>query len=126
MSTEEEDIHYPMYGARQPYLSHGVIIRGARLDDRDAILDMSRLSDIYEGRDSLPIRYQEYIEDPDRYMYLAEKDGQVVEYFNQYSIVKFVQMRTELTAHLKINILFAFTRKNITSIQTSFFETECQ
>ena len=85
MSTEKEDIHYPMYGARQPYFPRGVKIRGARLDDRDAILDMSRLSDIYEGRDSLPIRYQEYVEDPDRYMYLAEKDGQVVEYFNQYS-----------------------------------------
>ena len=80
LTDKEQDMHYQMYGFRQPYLPAGVTIRRVRLDDRDAILHMSRASDIFEGHDYLSIRYQEYIADPDRYMYLAEKDGKVVKY----------------------------------------------
>ena len=47
MFMPKKDIHYPMYGVRQPYLPHGVIVRGARLEDSDAILDMSRRADIF-------------------------------------------------------------------------------
>ena len=83
LTEEEKNRHYEMFGVRQPCLPSGVTIRRARLDDRDAILDMSRTSDIYEGRDSLSIRYQEYMDDPDRYVYLAEKQGQVVRYLDQ-------------------------------------------
>ena len=88
LTEEEQDRHYQMFGVRQPYLPPGVRIRRARLDDREAILDMSRTSDIFEGHDYLSIRYQEYIDDPDRYLYLAEKDGQVVTYMDQYCPTK--------------------------------------
>ena len=83
LTEKEQERYLEMYGVRQPDLPPGVTLRRARLEDREAIMEMSRMADISGGHDYLGIRYQEYAADPDRYMYLAEKEGKVVRYLDE-------------------------------------------
>ena len=54
----------------------GVTMRRATLDDFQAIQDLT--SEAARGHDYLVAKYDQYMQDSDRYIYVAVKDGQVV------------------------------------------------
>ena len=78
LTSEEEKLYFTWSGLKAPDVPDGVNIRLAEPKDYNSVMEMSSSSDIFEGHDYLSIRYEEYAKDPDRYMFLAEKNNKVV------------------------------------------------
>ncbi|XP_005100121.1 uncharacterized protein LOC101861287 [Aplysia californica] len=56
-----------------------VVIRPARMSDYSAVVD--GIGDVYWGRDHLPAKYSEFVQDPDFLSFVAEADGEVIGFY---------------------------------------------
>ena len=54
----------------------GIICRRARLSDYEAVLAI--IPDLYSGMDYIPARYNRYLSEPERLLYVMEKDTKIV------------------------------------------------
>ena len=73
----------------------GIVCRRARMNDYSAVLDINR--DVYSGFDYMEARYTRYMNDPQRIIYVMEKDNRIV-------------------CHLRILILFICLHRNCHSL----------
>ncbi|XP_005100122.2 histidine N-acetyltransferase [Aplysia californica] len=56
-----------------------VVIRPARMTDYSSVVE--GIGDVYWGRDYLPAKYTEFLQDPDFLCFVAEVDGEVVAFY---------------------------------------------
>ena len=72
-----------------------VIMRRARFDDYDQIVEMSK--DVFDGSDYLATTFYEILHNPDMISYVADYRGQVVRSFLRYDVYLYLQKKNNLT-----------------------------
>ena len=89
LTAQEKAMYYRTTGSVTPDMPPGTILREATLEDYAGVMEMSRVSGIFNGHDYLSVKYNEYIQDPNRHMFVVEKYENIVseQYLDHYDVL---------------------------------------